>query len=118
VRSNYIGIEAVLLSIYNKELVKRDNKEVKWTPPTISSIRTIKKTGASTQSMLTEKYLKGLDTDTADKGVVLEEPLPVITDSIAKDREYLIRIALQQYLAHIAFMPVSSVDSFCTIAAK
>ncbi len=86
------------MCIYNRELIRRDNKEIKWNPPTIASIRGVKSNKGAPNPLLTEKFLKQLDPNGEDQRVVLEEALPLINDVIgAKDREILLKIALQQY---------------------
>lgn len=78
-----IGIEAVLLSIYNLEVLRRDGNELKWNPPssdlvsvhrntlnaqpkekarrnTISTIADRRNTATSSPPSLTEKALKEL----------------------------------------------------------
>jgi len=69
--------------------------------------------------MLTEKYLKQLDSNTEDNGVVLEESLPLISDVVgAKDRELLLKITFQQYIAQLPFLPLSSLIHCCVVATK
>jgi len=123
------GIEAVLVSIYNQEMVVRKGMELKWTPPkTIAGSiyrrrekvdsKTLRErrstTTSSGNSALTPNSLKVLDTQTALqlKTVQLEDILPPLNQLSAIDRDKIVHIALTQFNAHLAFMPKFSIQSF------
>jgi len=130
-----IGIEAVLLCIYNIEATRRAGNAITWNPsilslqtvyhrdtPSSSNVRGHKSTSSGDfskqhflNSKLTEKNLKTLDKKSPQSQQLVVEPeLPCpITYMGGLERENVIKIALQQYIHYINFMPVLSVQSFC-----
>lgn len=117
------GIESVLICIYNKELVKREGKERKWTPPSLQTIRAAKEKPKTTGSVtfspsLTEKALKELDA-TQDRAIIIDDVLPIINYALTKsERDKVLQIALQYYVDNMNAMNVNSLLTFCAVASK
>ncbi|GAM22835.1 hypothetical protein SAMD00019534_060100 [Acytostelium subglobosum LB1] len=100
----HIGIEAVLIGIYNNELVKREGLEKVFLPPNITLPSFIyKSVVVDNESGLTESTLKQLNSHAS--GVVTERPLTKIEEITTSNRTLLLRTVISVYTGQLVSMP-------------
>ncbi|EGC37457.1 hypothetical protein DICPUDRAFT_149934 [Dictyostelium purpureum] len=114
-----VGLESVLICIYNQEYIKRGLKEKVFNPPTLSLPSYIYKSEEifpSGNSSLTESMLKNLNQQS--KSIILEKPLPRIESITSHNRNILIKTIQSVYTQNILSLSIISRVLFCEMTTR
>eukprot|EP01133_Synstelium_polycarpum_P005676 gene5676-6556_t len=110
-----VGIEAVLVCIYNHELLRREGREQMFHAPIMSLPSFIYKSVSSEmESGLTESSLKQINA----LPVVVEKSLPRIDTITATSRPVLLRTVLGVYNSHITSFTNLSRVIYCEMCTR
>ncbi|EGG17080.1 hypothetical protein DFA_08062 [Cavenderia fasciculata] len=124
--SDVIGLEACLLTVYNSELLRREDRDTVFQPPAVQLPSYIYRSDEAARlnnnngnggGGLTEAALRQLSLGTG-AGVVIDKALPRIESITTTNRNLLLRTVIGVYTSHLAYYPHISRVIFCEMATR